>query len=114
MLCGNCQYADVSRQTNELYYRVCTITGEHRFYSDSCNCQNIKENKIEALEYASKPGTTTIKWSEPVFKYGTPCLVCGESVPINPGEGQKICATCKKVIKFIKENFKEELDKYEM
>jgi hypothetical protein len=51
---------------------------------------------------------------EPFYAYATSCLVCGIDVPCNPGEGQKICPDCKRIVKFIKEKFKEELDKYEV
>ena len=50
-------------------------------------------------------------------EYGSmPCLICGEYIGINTvfGGSRKICKSCKKVIKFIKEKFKEELDNYEV
>ena len=50
-------------------------------------------------------------------EYGcTPCLVCGESVGIRQMSDTKpkICPSCKKAIKFIKEKFKEELRNYEV
>jgi hypothetical protein len=40
----------------------------------------------------------------------TDCLVCGEPVSLRVFEhGPRICESCKKAIKFIKERFKEEL-----
>ena len=46
----------------------------------------------------------------------TRCLVCGEDVILLDYEaaGPRICSTCKKAIKFIKEKFMEELDNYEV
>ena len=52
----------------------------------------------------------------PVEYGSTPCLVCGEPVGIHQmfDNKSKICPTCKKTIKFIKEKFKEELENYEV
>jgi hypothetical protein len=46
----------------------------------------------------------------------TRCLVCGEDVILLDYEaaGPRVCSTCKKAIKFIKEKFREELDNYEV
>lgn len=45
----------------------------------------------------------------------TPCLVCGDDVILNwLNGGPKICPTCQKAIKFVKEKFKKELDDYEV
>ena len=45
----------------------------------------------------------------------TTCLVCGDDIILSWHEGgPKICPTCQKVIKFIKEKFKKELDEYEV
>ena len=51
------------------------------------------------------------------IEYGcTPCLVCGEPVGIHVmfDNRSKICPTCQKAIKFIKEKFKEEIMNYEV
>ena len=55
------------------------------------------------------------KLTAPVEYGSTPCLICGEPVGIYSmhGSRQKICTSCKKTIKFIKEKFKEELDRYD-
>ena len=45
----------------------------------------------------------------------TRCLVCGADVILSWSDGEpKICPTCQKAIKFIKEKFKKELDEYEV
>lgn len=51
-----------------------------------------------------------IAWSDTIVG-ATPCLVCGEPVSLSYWQGgPKICNDCKKVIKFVKEKFKEELN----
>ena len=56
------------------------------------------------------------KLTAPVEYGATSCLVCGEIIGINTlfGDRRKICTSCQKTIKFIKERFKEELDNYEV
>ena len=75
------------------------------------------DNKISV-----KPVTSTIELDdldrrllEPICMYATRCLVCDIEVPVYClRDGPKICKECKRAIKFIKENFIKELDKYEM
>ncbi len=62
------------------------------------------------------PDIEAWKRAAPV-EYGcTPCLVCGEPVGLYQmfDNKSKICITCQKAIKFIKEKFKEELETYEL
>lgn len=45
----------------------------------------------------------------------TSCLVCGEEITVNMWDSYiRICPSCKKAIKFIKEKFNKELENYEM
>lgn len=54
--------------------------------------------------------------SAPVAWGATSCLVCGESIQLEGwwDSGLKICHTCKKAVKFIKEKFSKELEAYEV
>ena len=70
---------------------------------------------VDKLEVPGYPGDAELwKLTAPVEYGSTPCLVCGEPVGIHVmfDDRHKICSTCKKAIKFIKERFKEELEKY--
>ena len=72
-----------------------------------------KECKIALTKEEAEATCTTFlytpKYNECIWEYGTSCLSCGESVPCYPGEGQKICDSCKSAIAFIKNRFAEEL-----
>lgn len=54
----------------------------------------------------------TWKFEAPVTYGSTPCLVCGEDVQIYnmKYDHPKICVTCQKAIKFVREKFKTELE----
>lgn len=44
----------------------------------------------------------------PISNIGTPCMICGESVPITLYDAPpKICDNCKDAIKFVREHLKE-------
>ena len=59
--------------------------------------------------------TLADKLCDPAYEYCTSCLVCGEDIPISWfGDSHRVCTTCKKAIMYIKEKFKEEIDRYEV
>jgi hypothetical protein len=82
------------------------------------------------VDYGNLVGSDTITAAEALdFSWSVPsesitaaavactrCLVCGEDVILLDYEaaGPRICSTCKKAIKFIKEKFREELNNYEV
>ena len=135
MTCGMCPFTDGMCYTSNPPKRKCTITNEFHYYDDECNCEYsrlLKEqeqqkvivaveestpvlnefsaNKIAASEYEF-PGATTGYICEPITTFGTPCIICGETVFVDIwGAGPRACDSCKKAIKFIKEKFKEELN----
>jgi hypothetical protein len=79
-------------------------------------CDGTQDNKISIAPYKSTIDLDELdKWAvAPVYMYATSCLVCETEVPVSSlGGGPRICTACSKAIKFIKERFKEELDKYD-
>ena len=164
MKCGSCLYTDGCCYTSLPPKVKCNITGEFRYYDDSCNCEDIKASKAAEFdkfrELISKPGSLmavnydsdrtpsvsiTGEEADVAYKsllklplYGevdeasqddtdfwksnaisavgsTSCLICGEDIMVNMWDSYvKICPTCRRAVKFIKEKFKKELESYEM
>ena len=55
------------------------------------------------IKVSERATTTTIG--------ATNCLICGENIFINAGENSlKICDTCKKTIRYIREKFRAEIE----
>ena len=79
------------------------------YSSDLTGGQLVWDDTIEGTLMVSDPfGTVNISYDTIVG--ATSCLVCGEQVSLRVFEhGPRICESCKKAIKFIKERFKEEL-----
>lgn len=101
-----------------------TITGEEAAiaYESLLNlplygeCDGTAEITVDPKVAAFDRDTDAWKLTAPV-EYGcTPCLVCGEPVGLYKmfDNRPKICNSCKKTIKFIKEKFKEEIENYEV
>ena len=126
MICGVCKLTDGCCYTSMPPQVKCTITGSFHLYDDVCDCSADRMAK-ETEETATVAGIALPAETEYVFEGWlsteianaitacTSCLVCGDSIPISCYESSpKICNTCKKTIKFIKERFKEEIDNYEL
>ena len=79
------------------------------YSSDLTGGQLVWDGTTEGTLMVSDPfGTVNISYDTVVG--ATDCLVCGEQVSLHVFEhGPRICESCKKAIKFIKEKFKEEL-----
>ena len=76
------------------------------FCNINANADNIDINS----DQRSPENATAVAWG------ATSCLVCGEDVQLEGwwAAGPKICPTCRKAVKFIKENFSKELEVYEL
>ena len=135
MTCGMCPFNDGMCYTSNPPKRKCTITDEFHYYDDECNCEYsrlLKEqeqqkviatleestpvlnefsaNKIAASEYEF-PDTITEYICEPITTFGTPCLICGETVFVDIyGAGPKVCTSCKEAIQFVKDKLMEKKD----
>lgn len=134
MTCGMCPFTDGMCYTSDPPKRKCTITGEFHYYDYECNCEYsrlLKEKEksgeslierfpdsairlnvddIAASEYKF-PDIVTEYICEPITTFGTPCLICGETVFIDIwGSGPKVCDSCKEAVKFVKDKLMEKKD----
>ena len=135
MTCGMCPFNDGMCYTSNPPKRKCTITNEFHYYDDKCNCEysrllKEKEKSGESLierfpesairinadsastsEYESLADLSTGYICEPITTFGTPCLICGETVFVDIyGAGPKVCTSCKEAIKFVKDKLMEKKD----
>lgn len=134
MTCGMCPFNDGMCYTSNPPKRKCTITNEFHYYDDECNCEHLRllkekeksgENLIEsfsesgirvnvdsiaASEYEF-PDITTEYICKPVTTFGTPCLICEETVFVDIwGSGPRVCDSCKEAIQFVKDKLMEKKD----
>lgn len=143
MTCGSCPFTDGCCYTSLPPKVKCTITNEYHYYSDICNCEEVRVQKEAIENYLAQKLSEPFKQIDCTEDYVdvsvpghlfnseyntditnectatavgcTFCLVCGDDIILACYEGgPKICHTCKKTINFIREKFKEELDIYEV
>lgn len=116
----NCEDAATSRKevTDELTKKLNKPSALIAINYDGTNAPsvafgniNTSFDGIEINPNGYQPeNVTAVSWG------ATPCLVCGEDVQLDGWwiTGPKICPTCQKAIKFIKEKFSKELETYEV
>jgi hypothetical protein len=134
MTCGMCPFNDGMCYTSNPPKRKCTITGEFHFYDDECNCEysrllkeketsgesliecfpesaiRLNADHIAASEYEF-PDIVTEYICEPITTFGTPCIICGETVFVDIyGAGPKVCNSCKEAVQFVKDKLMEKKD----
>lgn len=144
MTCGLCSFTDTLCYCSMPPQVKCTITNEFHCYDDECNCEEAMTSRKAELEHikdrlsdsiplavVNSLNTPSISFSgentavsdihfdsvNTATSWGaTPCLVCGEDVQLEGWwiGGPKICPSCQKAIKFIKEKFSKELEEYEI
>ena len=144
MTCGSCNFTDKLCYCSMPPKVRCIITNEFHYYDDECNCEEAATRRKEVTDELTKklnkpspimainydgPNAPSVSFSGEFQEElcnttpaactawgATPCLVCGEDVQLEGWwiAGPKICPTCQKAIKFIKEKFNKELEEYEV
>lgn len=108
----NCEAArQVKENIEKFEAKVSTAGPDAEYVSlNPLNKDNTCSTMLQALEQSPiiSMGTATAVAAE----IGTPCLICGESIPTGYFSGPKICRDCKKAVAYIKNRFKEEINDY--
>jgi hypothetical protein len=121
MKCGSFHHTDNVVYTSMPPQVKCGITGRFHYYEDECDCAvnddtaaiRVAEHSEEELEkfkdYLNGPACIVRFDDLAPAEYYTSCIICGEAISVCMFEvGPKVCESCKKAVKFIKEHFRYE------
>lgn len=108
----DCESARQVKENIEKFEAKTASTGSEEEYVllNTASKDNTCSTMLQAME--PSPIVSTCFDTTTAVEIGTPCLICGETVPTGYYGGPKICSECKKTVAYLKNRFKEDINDY--